>query len=141
MVADLEQRRRIALARAAEKAGHVADRLQPGAAGDGKRQHRRRVVVHHRHHVGPGLVDLAVDVPLQVQMRWVGGHRLAGLDLEVEQVGRRDPPRRQVARQHEAAAIAIMPSADMAEGIEDPLVGQDPVGVDQVLDQGGAGVG
>src|SRR5881396_3637603 len=42
---------------------HVVDRPQPGAR-DAERDHRSRMAMHDRHHVGPRAVDLAVNKAL-----------------------------------------------------------------------------
>jgi hypothetical protein len=39
------------------------------------------MVVHHRHHVGPRLVDLAVDYALEEQAVLAGAH---GIAVEIE---------------------------------------------------------
>ena len=56
---------------AAEKPAHVIDRLHQ-RLGHAERHHRRRVRVDDRMHVGPGLVDLAVDVALEEAARGLG---------------------------------------------------------------------
>ena len=53
----------------AKKAAHMANRPQPRAAHDAERDNRGRVAVHHRNHIRPTAVDLAVDESLQIHRR------------------------------------------------------------------------
>ena len=60
-ITDLEHRRI-----AAEKAAHVTDRPQSGAAHHAERNDGGRMAVHDGHHIRPRAINLAVDEPFQI---------------------------------------------------------------------------
>jgi len=126
-VADLEIGQAVA-----DKGRHV----EQGAhrhAGDAERDHRRRVVVHYRHDVGPGLVDFAVDIAL--------AHRLAAgvvqrpaVEVVFEDVLGLHPLRRDGVRQVIAVRILRRAQADVAIGVDHAVLGEDAVRGDQVVE-------
>ena len=92
------------------------------------------MAVHDRPDPGQGLVDLAVDEALDIES---AAPRLQGIavDIELEDVVRRDQARRHAAREQKARRVRLVPHADMAEAVDHALVGQDPVGGDEIVDQ------
>jgi hypothetical protein len=90
-------------------------------ARNAKGQHGSRMMMAHRHDIGPRLIDAAVDHSLREQPFGRRAHRL-GVEREFENVCRLDQLRRARARQQESARIAGMAQADVTEGIEHPFV-------------------
>ena len=94
------------------------------------------VVMDHRIDLGPRLVDFAVDHPLAVEAEFGRLDRL-GIEIELDDVGDFRQFRRAVARDEIALRIARMAHADMAEGVEHFLVGEDAGRDDQLVQQFG----
>ncbi len=94
--------------------------------------------------IGPDLVDGAVDVALGVRLPAAGVDRGA-VERKLHDVGRFDALRSPGARQAIAVGVAGMADADVAEGVDDPLAGEDTVGghelFEGLLDHGGHYVG
>ena len=116
----------------ADRGAHVQQRLQL-LAGDAERDRARRMVVHHGVHVRPRFVDRAVDEALQI------GRAAALVDRRAvegifDDVVALDALRRARPRQQIMLRIVGMPGADMAEGIDDALVGQDAIGGHQFFE-------
>ncbi len=124
------------LAGRSAKVKHRHNRL----AGDGERHHRRRVVMAHRHHVGPRLINAAVNDPLGIELHFGQAQRL-GIERVFQDIVGLDQQRRTRPGQQVAAGIARMAHADMAEGVEHALVSEDTVGERQFLHQVGDLVG
>src|ERR1700674_3018533 len=88
------------------------------------------MVVADRLNVGARLIDAAVDDPFAVEPLGRRRHRL-GIEREFQNVVRLDQFGAARARHQEATRIGRMPETDVAEGIEDTLVGDDAVGARQ----------
>jgi L-ascorbate metabolism protein UlaG (beta-lactamase superfamily) len=84
-------------------------------------------------HVGPRLVDLAVDAALEVHQPPALIDRI-GIEVVLHDVVDRDHRRRQRTRQEIAVGRAGMAHAAMAVAIEHTLVGADVIRVHQVLE-------
>jgi hypothetical protein len=91
-------------------------------ARDRERQHGRRMMMNHRHHVGPRLIDAAMNDTLGKELLGRRLHRLR-IERELEHVGGLHQLRRARARQQIAIGITRMAQADMAEGVQHALVG------------------
>ena len=104
----------------------MQQRLELGA-GDAERDHARRMVVHHGVHVRPRLVDRAVDEALQIGRAAALVDRGA-VERIFDDVVALDALGRAGAGQQIMLRIVRMPRADMAEGIDDALIGQNAVG-------------
>ena len=116
----------------ADRGAHVEDRLDL-AAGHAERDHAFAVVVHDRHHVRPRLVERAVDEALEIGRAAARIDRVA-FEREFHDVGGLDAVGRARAREQIALRIVGMARADMAEGIDDRLAGEDAVGGDELFD-------
>ena len=79
----------------AQEPGDVVHRLQRDL-GIGERDHRRRMTVHDRHHVGAYLIDLAVDETFEI------GRAAARIDRRAVQVEFHDVVRGDQRRRHAA---------------------------------------
>ncbi len=91
------------------------------------------MIVNDGHHVGPRLVDLAVDESLPV-----AGSRVAdGLAVEIvfDDVGRRHQARREGARKKIMIGIRGIAQADVAVAVQDAFRRQDVIGGHQVVNQ------
>ena len=88
----------------------------------------------HRHDIAARLIDAAMDDALGIEPCGGALHRL-GIELVLEDVVGLDQQRRARARQQVAVRIGGMAHADMAEGIDHALVGQDAVGNGEFLDE------
>jgi hypothetical protein len=89
-----------------------------------------------RRHVGPRLIDAAVDDALGVKLDR-GRRDRFGVEREFQNIGRLDDSRRAGAREQIAARIVWMAQADVAERIEHAFVRQDAIGKSDLI----AGVG
>ena len=100
--------------------------------GDPERNERARVVVAHRHHVGPRLVRGPVDGPL-------GVHRPPALidrpvlEIELHEVAALDQLRAPRARQEVAVRPLRVPDAHVPESVDHVLVREDAVGDHEVV--------
>ena len=90
--------------------------------------------VHHRLHVGPRLVDAAVDEALVIERPAVVLRRRA-VEVELHDVGLADHLGRERAGEEEAARVARMAHADVAVGIDDVFVREDAVRDHEVADE------
>jgi hypothetical protein len=97
------------------------------------------MAVHDGVHVLAHLVDLAVDVALGIKLHARVRQRHA-LHVVFDNVISGDQRRRKPARHQVVVRVVGMTDADVPEGIEDAVVGEDPVGGDEVLDQGRIGI-
>ena len=87
-----------------------------------------------RHHVRPRLVDLAVDHALGILRRGIA--RPAGeVEVELDRSSGSTSSGARRARQDVAVGIVGMAHADVPEGVEHALVGDDAVG-DRELAEG-----
>ena len=127
--ADLEDRHA-----AAEESAHVRHRTQPRALGGAERDERPRVAMHDRGHFRAQLVDFAVDEALRILRPVRMGERVA-LEVEGDDVLRRDHARRQVPRHEIEVRVGRMAHAQMSEGIDDVIVKQNFVAQDEVIEQ------
>ena len=98
------------------------------------------MAVHHRHHVGPGLVNLAMDEPLQVRALARRRDQLALQVIDQDVLGPHQP-RRAVAGQQKVVFGLVVPHADVAKAVHNALLVKDAVGHGQFLNQGGVGSG
>ena len=85
--------------------------------------------------VRAGLVDGAVDEALRIRLA-SGGLEGRAVERELHDVRRLDALGRAGAREAVAIDECGMPDADVAEGVDDPLAGEDPVGGDEFLERG-----
>ena len=92
---------------------------------------------NYEYDVRPGTVDLGVDETLQVRGALVA-QRVAVL-VEAKNIGARHQRRRHAAREEEPVAAREIARTDVAEPVDHPLVEQDVVRVDQLVDQRGRG--
>ena len=97
------------------------------------------MIVAHRHHVRPRLVDLAVNDALEEQPVLARAHRPV-VEIERDDVVGGDLGGRHAAGEPVALRVARIARADVAIGVEHAVVAQDPVGGDQIVDQLAAGV-
>jgi hypothetical protein len=110
----------------------VVERPERGPA-DPERDHRRRVVVDDGLDVRAAAVDLAVDEALEVERaRVVDG---AAVEVVLHDVARADQLRRQRSREQVALRLPRVAHAHVSVAVDHALVGQDPIGGDEVLDQ------
>ena len=100
-------------------------------AGDRERHDRGRMVVAHGIHVGARLEDLAMDHALGIRTRH-RRHDRVGVEVVFQDVVRLDQRGRARARQEIALRVLRMAHADVAEGIQNALVGDDAVGGQRV---------
>src|SRR5580698_5436796 len=135
-VADFENRRPLC----AQESAHMTDRLQFRARDDAERDDGTRMAVHHRRHILPFAVDLAVNEPLEIWRRAARDDWIA-VEVEFQHVLFRDQRRRHAAGQQEPIGPFRMPRADMPETVHHALVEQDMVGIDQFADGGCNGLG
>jgi hypothetical protein len=70
-----------------------------------------------------------------------GRHRRLAVEAEFEDIGWLHQFRRAVARDQEPLGIGGMAQADMAEGVEDALIGKDAIGEGYVVARLGEAVG
>ena len=91
---------------------------------DAERDHGRRVAVHDRLHVGPRLIDRAVNEALGEQPRLRRLHRSRS-EIEFENVARGDQRGSQRARHQVAGRIGRVADADVPIGVEHAFVGED----------------
>ena len=94
------------------------------------------MVVAHRHHLRPGLINLAMDNPLGILRRVAGADPL-GVEVVFDEILRRHQFGRARPRQEIAARIIRMAHADMAEGVDHAFMGDNLIGERQF----GAGFG
>ncbi len=85
------------------------------------------MMVADRHHVGPHLIDAAVDDPFRIKLHVRRLDRL-GVERELQNVLGLDQSRRAGTREQVTAGILRMADADMAEGVENAFVRQHAVG-------------
>ena len=83
--------------------------------------------MHHRIHVRPRLVDLAMDEALDIGLPAARVERLA-VEVEGYDVGHRDVARGDSLRLQVLLGIARVAHADMAEAVEHGVVDEDVVG-------------
>src|SRR5271154_196811 len=102
-------------------------------AGDAERDDARRVIVDHSLHIGPCLVDRAMDEALEVRRAATLVDRSA-VERIFDDVVLLDALRRPRPRQQIMIGALGMPRTHMSEGIDNPLVRQDPVGGDQFFE-------
>ena len=119
---------------AAQEAAHVEHRPQPRALGRAKGNQRVGVAMHHRHHVGAQLVDLAVDEALGI-LRLVRMGQRREVHVEQHDVLRRHHARRQMACHQVVVRIVRVPHADVPEGVDRLEAEQDLVGEHEVGEQ------
>jgi len=91
------------------------------------------MAVDDRVHVGPGAIDLAMDVAFEIGRARFAGHGL-GFGVEFHDVGGGDQFRRERARQQEVAGALGMADADVAEAVQHVVFGQHAVGDDEIVD-------
>ena len=103
-----------------EEGAHVVNRPQLRAR-HAERDHRGRMAVHHGHDVGPGAIDLAVDVALDESLALVAD-RFA-VRAELHDVGRRHQRRRARARHEEMPGPLVAARAHMSIGVEHAVPG------------------
>ena len=109
-------------------------------AADAERHDGGGVMVADGEHVGPCLVDLAVDDALGIELHGRRLHRL-GVQGEFENVVGLDQRRRARPRQQIAIGVAGMTDADMAEGVDDAFMAENAVGDGEFMAQLRGGVG
>lgn len=119
----------------ADGRGHVIDGPERHV-GDAEGDDGRRVVVADGAHVGARLVDRAMDRPLDVGWRRVAADLLTG-QREALQVRLGHELRPERAGDEVVVRTLGVADADVAEGVEHALVGQDAVGGDEVAQDGG----
>ena len=115
---------------------HVARRVNDGLhgnVGNAERQHGKRMAVHDGHDFRIGFVRAAMDEALDVGpvLAPVGG---LAVEAEGHDVFGLDHLGAARTRQQEEVGIVRMAHADMAERVDDALVGEDPVGGDEFAD-------
>src|SRR5438270_732182 len=88
----------------------------------------------HRSRPGRDSVDRRVDETLEVERSLLVGHRLPG-EAKLDDIGLLDQLGRERARDEEVLRIIWMAYADMAIGVDHVLLGEDPVGDDEILDK------
>ena len=115
-----------------EERAHVINRPQLGAR-DTEGNHRRRMAVHHHHHLGPGAIDLAVDVALDEALAFIS-NRLT-VRPELHHVRRDHQRRRARARHQEVFRPLVAARADVAIGVEHAVAGEDAASRNQVVDE------
>ena len=121
----------------AHRRAHVHDGPER-RAGDREGNHRGAVIVNDRPDVGARLVDGAVDEPLGVGLAAAGVDRRA-VQRELHDVVRLDALRGARPREAEAIRMLRVPDADVPERIDDPLAREDPVGGDELIEEGCGG--
>ena len=89
------------------------------------------MAVHDRVDVRPHLVDLAMDEALAIGRAAVGIDRIA-VEIEGDDVRHRHVARRHRLHLQIAVGIARVAHADMAEGVEHAVLGEDVVGRHQI---------
>jgi hypothetical protein len=103
-------------------------------AGDRERHDRWRVVVTHGVHVRPRLENLAMDHTLRIGP-FLRRHDRVRVEIVFEDVGGLHQRRGARAREEVALRVSRMAHADVAEGIQEAFVGDDPVGGRKVAAQ------
>ena len=88
--------------------------------------------------VGPRAVDLAMNEALEIDAPVAGVDRLA-VEIERQDVRRRDERGRHVAREQEVRGRAVVPDADVTEAVDDAFVVEDPIGDRELGDECGVG--
>src|SRR5437773_7983468 len=127
-IADLEVGQALA-----DEGRHVEERPHRHV-GDAERHYRGGVVVHHRHHLRPALVDLAVDEAL--------AHRFAPLRIErpavevvLHQVCELHALGRDRARYEIAVRVARRAQAHVPVGVDHAVLSEDAVSRDEVFER------
>ena len=120
--------------RACAQKGRAADHGAQPRVAVAERDEARGMTVQHRHDVGPGLVDFAVDHALEEQPGFSRLHRIV-VEVAGDDVGPGDQSGRHAARNPIIARIAGIAPADMAVGVEHAMIGEDPVGRHQIIEQ------
>ena len=92
------------------------------------------MTVHDRLHVGPLLVDLAVDEALAVEPV-LGRRNRHAVEIVGEQILFGDEHRRQMARHHVLLRVLVVPDAEVTERVDDAVLEEDLVADEQILDQ------
>ncbi len=127
-IARVEDRRR-----RCEEGGLVVDRPQRNAV-RGERQDPGRVRIDDRVDVGTRLVDLAMEEALAI------GHAATRIDRRAVEIERHDVVGghllgRYRFGQQVLRGILRMTGADVPEAVDHALVGQDVIGIDQIVDR------
>ena len=84
-------------------------------------------MVADRIHLRPRLIDFTVDYPLRILSDARVAQRL-GVEVVFNEIVRRHQFGRTGSRQQISILILGMTHADVAEGVNDALVGNDPIG-------------
>src|SRR5215469_5824535 len=90
------------------------------------------MIVDHRFHIRPRLVDAAMDRPLDIDFAAALVDRLA-VEIEFEEIVACHQLRAARAREEEAVGLGRMAHADMAIGIDHVLMGEDAVRHHQIV--------
>src|SRR5688572_26331302 len=93
--------------------------------------------VNDRTHVRPRLVDGGMDEALLIALPLVA-HRTS-FQVVLDEIARSDERRREVARQQKVVRILIVADADMAETVQDTLIGENAIANDEIVDELRAG--
>jgi hypothetical protein len=93
------------------------------------------VVVANGQHVRPHPVERAVDRPLRVHRSPLRIDRSV-VEVELHDVTPLDQLRTTRAGEKVAVGPSRVPDADVTEGVDHPLIGEDPVGDDEVVEHG-----
>lgn len=96
------------------------------------------MAVNHRHDIGAGAVNFAMDEALQIDFAAARGQWVS-VKIEFKNIIRGDKGGRQVSGQEKAINRLVVADADMAEGVDDTVIEENMVGQNQILDKRGIG--
>ena len=116
---------------------HRLERYPGIAEGD----QRRRMRVHHRHHVRSRLVDFAVDEALGIQCRQrqpvcVNG---SAVEIEFQYVFRGDKIGRHAPRHQISVWVLVVSHRNVTPPVEQAVIGKNAIGGNQILHSFGVG--
>jgi hypothetical protein len=115
-LADVEDRH------AARQESRIVEHRPHRHFGHAERNDRRRMAVHDGHDIGTRAVDFRMDEALEEQCL-AGFVDVIAIEIEFDNVGRCRQRRRERARHEEMLGICRMPHGDMAERVDDGLIG------------------
>src|SRR5579864_5170556 len=115
----------------AHRRGGMKNGSQTRVLADAEGDDLVRMIVNHRMHVGPRLIDSAMDRALDIDRSAALVDRIA-IEIEFDEVVDRHELGATRSREEEPVGPIRMSDADMAVSVDDVFMRQNPVGDDEV---------